>query len=102
MALQKSFETPTGNSGDYWRVDLITLERKDLKMECRLNLYKSQADRVDGKQRMDQQEVINLDIPAGTTTLAELIAGIYTDAKVTLTNNQAPGDVPFFDGATDI
>ena len=102
MALQKSFETPTGNSGDYWRVDQITMERNGMKMECRLNLYKSKADRTNGKRRMDEQRVLNLDIPAGSTTLAQLISGIYSNAKTKITNDQASGDVPFFDGAVDV
>lgn len=102
MALQKSFETPTGNSGNYWRIDQITLERTGMKMECRLNLYKSKADKDGGKRRMDEQRVLNLDIPAGSTTLVQLISGIYSDAKTTPTSDQAPGAIPFFDGAVDI
>ena len=102
MALQKEFETPTGNSGNYWRVDSVSLERKDMKMECRLNLYKSKADRDSGKRRMDEQRVMVLDIPAGSTTLAQLVSGIYTSAKTTPTSDQVPSDTPFFDGATDV
>ena len=102
MALQKSFETPTGNSGNYWRIDQITLERTGAKMECRLNLYKSKGDRDGGKRRMDQQQVLVLDVPPGSTTLASLVGGIYSDAKTRLTSNQQPGDIPFFDGATDV
>ncbi len=102
MALQKSFETPTGNSGDYWRIDQITMERMGGKMECRLNLYKSKGDRDGGKRRMDEQRVLNLNIPAGSTTLAQLIGGIYSSAKTTPTSDQPPLDTPFFEGATDI
>lgn len=102
MALQKSFETPTGNSGNYWRIDTIHLERKGRKMECRLNLYKSKVARDGNKRRMDEQRVLVLDIPAGSTTLAQLISGIYTNAKTNITSDQTPGDTPFFQGATDV
>lgn len=102
MALQKSFETPTGNSGDFWRIDQITLERTGRKMECRLNLYKSKVDRDGGKRRMDEQRVLNLDIPGLSTTLAQLISGIYSAAKTNPTSDQPPGAIPFFNGATDI
>ena len=99
MALQKSFENDAGNSGDYWRIDQIILERMGKKMECRLNLYRSKTDRDGGKRRMDEQRVLNLDIPSG---LAQFISGIYTDAKITPTSDQADTDTPFFQGATDI
>lgn len=102
MALQKSFENASGNTGDFWRVDAISMERSGMKMECRLNLYKSKFARDGGKQRMDEQKVLNLPIPAGSTTLAQLISGIYSDAKITITSDQAPGDTPFFEGAIDI
>jgi len=102
MALQKSFETPTGNSGNYWRIDSIGMERKDMKMECRLNLYRTKSDRDGGKRRMDEQRVLVLDIPPGSTTLANLIGDIYQDAKTTITSDQTPGDTPFFAGAVDV
>ena len=53
MALQKSFTNESGNSGDFWRVDQVTLERSGMKMECRLNLYRSKTDR-DGAIRQPQ------------------------------------------------
>jgi len=102
MALQKTLETPTGNSGDYWRVDQIILERTGKKMECRLNLYKSKTDRDGGKRRMDEQQALVFDIPAGSTTLSQLINGIYSNAKTTPTSDQAPTDTPFFQGAIDV
>ncbi len=102
MALQKSFETLTGNSGDYWRIDQIVMERKDMKMECRFNLYKSKVDRANGKRQMDEQRILVLNIPSLSTTLAELLSDIYSAAKVKVLNDQALGDVPFFDSATDI
>ncbi len=98
MALQKSFTNLSGNTGDFWRVDAINMSRQDMKMECRLNLYKSKADRNGGKRRMDEQKILNLDIPSG---LAQLISGIYSDAKTTITSDQQIGDTPFFDGAID-
>lgn len=102
MALQKSFENSSGNTGDFWRIDSLTLERVGRTMEVRINLYKSKTLRDGGKRRMDEQKVLNLPIPSGSTTLSQLIAGIYSDAKVTPTSDQAPIDTPFFQGATDI
>jgi len=102
MALQKVFTNASDNTGNFWRVDQITLERTGRKMECRLNLYKSKIARDGGKRRMDEQKVLVLDIPAGSTTLSQLISGIYSDAKTTITSDQQAGDTPFFQGATDV
>lgn len=102
MALQKSFENSSGNIGDYWRVDQIGMSRQDMKLEVRMNLYRSKVDRNSGKRRMDEQKVLVLEIPPAGTTLSQMIAGIYTQAKITPTNDQASTDIPFFDGAVDI
>jgi hypothetical protein len=102
MALQKSFENSQGHTGDYWRVDQITMERQGMKLEARLNLYKSKADRNGGKRRMNEQQTLVFDIPPVGTTLSQLIAGIYSQAKTTPTTDQSPGDTPFFEGATDV
>jgi hypothetical protein len=102
MALQKSFENSQGHVGDYWRVDQITMERQGMKLEARLNLYKSKVDRDGGKRRMDVQKILVFDIPAGGTSLNQLVAGIYSQAKTTPTADQAPTEVPFFNDAVDI
>lgn len=102
MALQKLFETAQGHQGDYWRVDDIHMERDDMKMDVRLGLYKSKIDRNDGKRPMDISVNFTLDIPVGSTTLAQLIAGIYQAIKTKRTSDQLPGTTPFFDGAADV
>ena len=102
MALQKSFENSQGHTGDYWRVDAINMERSGMKLEARLNLYRSMADRNGGKRRMDTQKVIVFDIPAGSTSINQLVGGIYTQAKTTPTSDQSPDEVPFFSDAVDI
>jgi len=102
MALQKSFENEAGQTGDYWRVDDIHMERAGMKMDVRLGLYKSKADRDGGKRPMNIAKNITFDIPAGSTTFSQLISGIYTQAKTAITSDQSEGDTPFFDGATDI
>jgi len=102
LALQKSFENDAGQTGNYWRIDDIHMERADMKMDVRLGLYKSKVDRDGGKRPMNISKNITFDIPAGATTLSQLIGGIYTQAKTTITSDQQTGDTPFFDGATDI
>ncbi len=100
MALRKPFETPTGNSGDYWKVGLIIMERDTMSMEVRIYLYKSKADRDAGKRRMDEVRVLNLPIPV--ETMEELIAGIYASAKTTPTASQVKTGEPFFKGSFDV
>ena len=102
MALQKSFINEQGHSGDYWRVDDIHMERAGMKMDVRLGLYKSKVDRDGGKRPMNIVKNIVFDIPAGSTTLNQIISGIYTQAKTTITSDQSAGDTPFFEGATDV
>lgn len=102
MALQKSFENSQGHVGDYWRVDQVDMQRNTMKLEARLHLYKSKVDRDGGKRRMNEQKLLVLDIPAGSTTLNQIISGIYTQAKTTPTGDQSPTDTPFFEGATDV
>lgn len=102
MALLKIFETPTGNSGNYWRIDQITINRLDNKMECRINLYKSKAHRADGKLQMQEQQILFLDTPSDSTTIDQLIGDIYTNAKTTPTSDQNFGDTPFFEGAKNV
>ncbi len=52
MALQKDFETDSGFTGNYWRVDRVILDRSSMQMVATFNLFKSNTDRLAGKAAM--------------------------------------------------
>ena len=52
MALKKDFETDSGFTGNYWRVDRIILDRANMQMVAVFHLFKSNADRIAGKEYM--------------------------------------------------
>ena len=100
MAFQKAKEDRAGNSGDYWRIDSIYIERKSGKMEVRINQYKSKADYDAGKRSMDGVETVVVDIPSGP--IVGLVAAAYSGAKVIRTSNQQDGDTPYFEDAVEV
>jgi len=97
MALQKSFENSAGFTGDYWRIEDVHMERRNMQMDVRFGLFKSASDRTAGKSEMGISKNITMPIQ-----LANLINYIYTEAKLRTTSDQASTDTPFFQGATDI
>jgi hypothetical protein len=100
MALQKMLENGAGNSGDYWRVDGIHLERKGGKMEARIHQYKSKADRTAGKNKMDGMKTLVVKIPGPAAKI--LLDAIYLATKTTRTGDQQADEQPYFKDAVDV
>lgn len=51
MALQLSYELPTGISGDYWKINWVSMNRDSgLNINVQVMLYLSEAARIAGKQ----------------------------------------------------
>jgi hypothetical protein len=92
MALQLEKELPAGYTASYWRVDEWHIVRKGMRMEARLNLYKSKADRDGSKESTGLQFTVSFDIPKGNPTLSQLVAASYEAAKLD----------EFFTGAIDV
>ncbi|KKK93389.1 hypothetical protein LCGC14_2693370 [marine sediment metagenome] len=86
MALQKDFETDSGFTGNYWRIDRIEISRFDKQMVATLNLYKSSADRTAGKEQMRGvsktvvMPIVVNDILNYSYTQAKLLDPYFSDA----------------------
>ena len=101
MALQKAQERPTGVIGDYWRIESVVFGRpnmitKMVKIHVIFALYQSKADFQAGKVSMGETKEMDIDL-----ALSQVATFIYTQAKLTLTQDQSTGP-PYFEDALDI
>ncbi len=58
MALEKSFELPTGVSGNYWKITQATFDYLTSTLECIVKLYKDAAARAAGKEPLSQSQYV--------------------------------------------
>lgn len=86
MALQKDFESDSGFTGNYWRVDQIILDRTSMQMVGIFHLFKSDADRLAGREHMPGitrtviMPVAVNDIENYAYTQAKLLDPYFSDA----------------------
>jgi len=102
MALSKTFQRPTGATGNYWRIVNIIFGRpnmllKTVGVSVTFALYQSKADFQAGKTSMGDHRQIDM-----TVALNQIAGNINQQAKTLRTQDQQPGDTPFFDGAVDV
>ncbi len=94
MALQKEIEFPNGSTASYWRLSEIIDARKDKNFFLRLEGYKTQQHRLDGKPPVVTEDYTFDDVDYPQESLNEsggIIVG-YTKLKT----------LPRFAGATDV
>jgi len=94
VAIKKAMEDAAGNTGDYWRVEQITIHRPSGQMEARLYQYKSKKDHAQNKRFMMGNKVLVLPIPKKLEK--DLLAAFYEAAPESLVDGQAPNEIPFF------
>lgn len=86
MALQKNFTTDSGFTGNYWRVDQIILDRTSMQMVGVFHLFKSNTDRIAGREYMPGvtktviMPVAVNDIENYAYTQAKLLDPYFSDA----------------------
>lgn len=98
MAIQKSKTLPSGVTGDYWRITIITIDRQRLKIKGQIALFINAAASNEGKTPIGAYKsfefpLVMEEIAPPTNLIAYVYGKIIAAASVVVTKDFAGNDL---------